>query len=115
MNVIKRLIVVLAAVAVLMPSTVVVAGTAWGGSWYECYRWSDGNEGHMRCRTSGSGWPRLYYQKVDTFRDTRTGATRKVWGPLRSVDGTSWGSWSDVFSPWPYSSVLVASSYWITW
>jgi hypothetical protein len=91
------------------------AGTTWSGTFYSCYRWGDSNEGHMRCRTLGSWHPRLYYQVVVTFRSTVTGSTTRVWGARRSVDGSSWGSWSSVTSPYGYRSSLVALSYWITY
>lgn len=90
-------------------------GTTWYGNFWTCYRWGDNNEGHMRCKTAGSGWTRVYYQIVPTFRSTRTGSTVKVWGPQRSVDGTSWGPWSDVVSPYGNYSSLVSLSYRITW
>jgi hypothetical protein len=85
------------------------------GGWGECYRWVDNNEGHMRCRTASSYWPRVTYQVVTSFRDQYTFASYTAWGPARSVDGSAWGSWSDVYSQYGNRSQVIKNSYYITW
>lgn len=89
-------------------------GTTWYGNFYTCYREGDYNSARMHCYTRSTFDPRLYYQVVPTFRNRQTGYTKQVWGSKQSIDGHSWGAWSNAYSPYA-SSTLASLSYWITW